>query len=256
MNVKFKNVLLGLIVLLAIGLTSPFTLTAHAEEEEETLGEELQRDAKWLYDKGKESGKKLGSWIADKAPDVIDGIKETAPEIAEDIKETAPEVADKIKSGASQASEAINDYREGQQEEFMDWFENQTGTGDFVNSSKQISENTLATEDSIDNSVALEDETEEETIAVAETTDEVELVVAPVEEVLPAQADTDEDTADSDDVFSMPLGFYKPLTPEEGTAVAWLLLLLSAYFLVVFIFLFGLYSLGKLIYNRWFKKSK
>lgn len=127
MNFRLKTVVLGL----CVGLLMVSPLTAYASESsDETLGEELQRDAKWLYDKAKEKLPEAASKAKEKAGEITETVKEKAPEYLEKAKEKAPEVAEDIKSGVNSAGEAISEYRDQQEDEFMDWFEEQTNTGE------------------------------------------------------------------------------------------------------------------------------
>lgn len=133
MYIKLKKFLgiLG-ISLLSLGILSfgPFSALTVQAAEEETLGEELQRDLKWLYDQTKEKVPEVAGEVKEKLPEVIDDAKDAASDAIEKGKAAAPEAADKLKSVAGQASEAISDYRQTQEDEFVEWFENQTGTGD------------------------------------------------------------------------------------------------------------------------------
>lgn len=99
-NIKLKSVFLGLITLIsAVTLSGSPTCSIVVHAEEETLGEELQRDLKWLYDKSKEQGGKAASWAAENAPKAVDKVKEEVPKLIEDDAEASRNITDGLSRG-------------------------------------------------------------------------------------------------------------------------------------------------------------
>lgn len=89
-----------------------------------------ESDSTW--DQVKAAGSDLWGTVKEKAPGAWETTKNKASELYGKAKEKAPEVKEKVKTGVNNAQEKISDYREGEEEEFWQWFDNQTGgtTGD------------------------------------------------------------------------------------------------------------------------------
>lgn len=90
-----------------------------------SLWGDIQEAAPGWADKAQD----IAGTIKDKAPDVIDAAKDKAQDIAETVKDKAPEVIDKAKDGLQSAGEAVSEYRETSEQEFWQWFDDQTNGG-------------------------------------------------------------------------------------------------------------------------------
>lgn len=79
------------------------------------------------WDQVKAAGSDLWGTVKEKAPGAWETTKNKASELYDKAIEKAPEVKEKVKTGVNNAQEKISDYREGEEKEFWQWFENQTG---------------------------------------------------------------------------------------------------------------------------------
>lgn len=79
------------------------------------------------WDQVKAAGSNLWGTVKEKAPGAWETTKNKASELYDKAKEKAPEVKEKVKTGVNNAQEKISDYREGEEEKFWQWFDNQTG---------------------------------------------------------------------------------------------------------------------------------
>lgn len=87
--------------------------------------------------------------------DLYDKAKDGASRIADQVKEKAPEVIENIGDKIDEAQENVSEYRQSQEDQFWDWFEQQTGTkpastSDSANDTTKNQETTPNTEQSPD----------------------------------------------------------------------------------------------------------
>lgn len=110
-----------------------------------------------------ESSEEASLWekIKSGASDLYDSAKEKIPEAIDTIKEKTPEVIEKAGEKIDEAQEAISNYREAQESEFWDWFENQTNTNVESSVDEEASAEASESEASAENEVAASDETVE-----------------------------------------------------------------------------------------------
>ncbi len=115
-----------------------------------------------------ESIKQTGSSWFDKA-------KDGAADLTNQVKEKAPEIIENVGEKINEAQENISNYRQDQEDQFWDWFEQQTGTQPAKESTTDNPDNSgTATEQSIPSSADTNppNATKTETIESTEERDE------------------------------------------------------------------------------------
>ncbi len=80
-----------------------------------------------LWDKVKDQGTKWYEDAKDKAPEVYDDLKEKGGELYDKAKEKAPELKDKATDKLGEAQQNVQEFRENQESEFWQRFEEQVG---------------------------------------------------------------------------------------------------------------------------------
>ena len=80
-----------------------------------------------LWDKVKDQGTKWYEDAKDKAPEVYDDLKEKGGELYDKAKEKAPELKDKATEKLGEAQQNVQEFRENQEAEFWQGFEEQVG---------------------------------------------------------------------------------------------------------------------------------
>lgn len=80
-----------------------------------------------FWDDLKTAGSEIYQDVKEKAPEVYDAAKEAAGNACDYVTDKAPEVYEGVKTKAGEAAEAIQEFRQDSEDEFVDWFEYQTG---------------------------------------------------------------------------------------------------------------------------------
>lgn len=73
-----------------------------------------------------DSGNSWWDTIKDAGSDLVDTVKEKGPGWVDTAKEKGSAALDKAKDGVNAASGAISEFNQGQQDQFFDWFDQQT----------------------------------------------------------------------------------------------------------------------------------
>jgi len=90
--------------------------TVRAAEESDSLWDKVKEQGAEWYDKAKE-----------KAPGIYEDVKEKGVELYDNAKEKAPEIYEDAKEKVGEAQEKVQDFREKQEAEFWQKFEDQIG---------------------------------------------------------------------------------------------------------------------------------
>jgi len=111
-------------------MTASFFVTVAYAAEAEADGE------KSLWEKVQEAGSEAAGYVKEHGPGWVEAAKDGAKKAADkagefydSAKEAAPEVIESAKEKVSEAQQQFSDWNAGQQTEFFEWFEDQTGTG-------------------------------------------------------------------------------------------------------------------------------
>lgn len=110
MNLRFMKP-----VVLSMAFWAVFSLPAQAANDVSGNDCDWQSTASSVWEATKGAVGSAGSWLKDKGTDIYEAGKEKAPEVKENIQ-----------SGLEQAGEEFSEFRADQEEQFWDWFENQT----------------------------------------------------------------------------------------------------------------------------------
>ncbi len=126
-----------------------------------------------LWDKVKEQGAEWYEDAKDKAPEVYDDLKEKGGELYDKAKEKAPELKDKAVEKLGEAQQNVQEFRENQESEFWQRFEEQVGApvGPGSTPEPTLEEHSEQNSESPSPEEALESEisqTENETVATSE----------------------------------------------------------------------------------------
>lgn len=124
MHLSKKIAMLAVITLIALGMFTPKAYAADAGTgEDQSLWDKLQTagsEAANYVDEHKDG------WI-ESAKEGASRVGEKAGELYDSAKEAAPGLIDKAKDGISDAQNQFSEWNAGQQDQFRDWFEEQTG---------------------------------------------------------------------------------------------------------------------------------
>lgn len=97
------------------------TLGDYAEQAVEAAKEKLPEIAQ----KTKETGKKAVAKAKEKAPEVKQKVKKKTSEVKTKVKEEAPKVKEKVKKKAKKAYKKVTEFRDQQESNFLDWYDQQ-----------------------------------------------------------------------------------------------------------------------------------
>lgn len=112
MNLRFMKP-----VVLSMAFWAVFSLPAQAANDVSGNDCDWQSTASSVWEATKGAVGSAGSWLKDKGTDIYEAGKEKAPEVKENIQ-----------NGVQQASAEFSEFRADQEEQFWDWFENQTNS--------------------------------------------------------------------------------------------------------------------------------
>ncbi len=178
---RFAAIMLAILLLLAPAYAS----------------EEATSRPPWL-DKLSDAGSKIADKIRDEAPDAISKAKDKASDLVDKAKEKAPEVIGKAKDGLGQAQDEFSEFRQGQEDEFWAWFENQTGQG----SSDQGSSSDTA-QPPASSEISTPDSIPKQVVSASEEATSISSEATPGASASESPAEITPETQDSEGSFSM-----------------------------------------------------
>lgn len=191
------------------------------------------------WDEVKDAAGNAYDTVREKAPEWASQAKDKAGEAYEAAKEKAPELIDQAKDGLAQAGEKVSEFRQDQEQQFGEWFEQQTGTSAGIGSS---SGNDAAAGSNASSPSQPAQPTPESSAASALMADEPAPTTSGSS--APANADTSAETAESAATTEV-AEVAKP-ADDSTRAIAWTALILAG---ISFLLMLG-YAVMKLFSRR------
>lgn len=104
-------------VVFSLAFWMTFSLPAQAAGDVSGNNCDWQDAASTVWEATKDAAGSAGSWLKDKGTEIYEAGKEKAPEVKENIQ-----------NGVQQAGDEFSEFRADQEDQFWDWFENQTNS--------------------------------------------------------------------------------------------------------------------------------
>lgn len=121
-NKIYRMILASATLVAVLGLTSGSAYAASDDSFLDRVKENAPAAGSYLKDKGSD----LLNWGKEKGSQAIDWGQEKLPPLLDKAKEQAPVVIDHAQEKLNDARQGISDYRERSEDEFFDWFNQQT----------------------------------------------------------------------------------------------------------------------------------